>query len=50
MTIFASSFEKFLQKFLDRQVFPDSFKFAKIKPLSKEVNDLQTNFSFTSCG
>ena len=31
---------KLLQKCLDRQVFPDSFKIAKVKPLVKEGNDL----------
>ena len=31
---------KLLQKCLDRQVFPDSFKMAKVKPLFKEGNDL----------
>ena len=31
---------KLLQKCLDRQVFPDSFKIAKVKPLFKEGNDL----------
>ena len=31
--------KKFFQKCLDRQVFPGSFKIAKIKPLSKEGND-----------
>ena len=33
---------KFLQKCLDRQVFPDSFKIAKVKPLFKEGNDLDS--------
>ena len=31
---------KLLQKCLDRQVFPDSFIIAKVKPLFKESNDL----------
>ena len=31
---------KLFQKCLDRQVFPDSFKIAKVKPLFKEGNDL----------
>ena len=30
----------FLEKCMDRQVFPDSFKLAKVKPLFKEGNDL----------
>ena len=33
---------KFLQKCLDRQVFPDSFKIAKVKPLFKKANDLDS--------
>ena len=31
---------KLFQKCLDRQVFPDSFKIAKVKPLFKEGNEL----------
>ena len=31
---------KLLQKCLDRQDFPDSFKIAKVKPIFKEGNDL----------
>ena len=31
---------KFFKKCLYRQVFPDSFKIAKVKPLSKKGNDL----------
>ena len=31
---------KLSQKCLDRQVFPESFKIAKVKPLFKEGNDL----------
>ena len=35
--------KKLLQKCLDRQSFPGSFKIAKVKPLFKEGNDLESS-------